>query len=58
MDQSQNDCLSARLLIVDGDGHISVTTPEEPATLAMPVRWIPGLNLSRLEPSKQILPAD
>jgi hypothetical protein len=58
MTQSQDDRLSARLLVVEGDGRIMVITHEESAALAKPERRIPGLNLSRLKLSSQILSAD
>jgi hypothetical protein len=58
MDQSQDDRLSARLLVVECDGRITVVTHEARAALAEPAGWIPGLNLSRLKLSDEILSAD
>jgi hypothetical protein len=58
MDQSQDDRLSARLLVVECDGRITVVTREARAALAKPAPRMPGLNLSRLKLSDQILSAD
>jgi hypothetical protein len=43
MDQFQDDRLPARLLVVEGDGRITVTTNEEPAAWGKLARWIPGM---------------
>lgn len=58
MDQPQDDRLSARLLVVEGDGRITVITHEGPAALAKPAGRIAELNPSRLKLSNQILSAD
>ena len=58
MDQSQDDRLSARLLVVECDGRIAVVTHAARGALAEPARSIPGVNLSRLKRSDQILSAD